>query len=68
MISPTHEATLTRALRDIADGHLVVYRRADGTNSPDRLLAGAPARWWLILEERGQYLPPVSGNGPWRLA
>ncbi len=63
-LSVSQEAALVRALRDIDDGHLTVYRSPDGTDRPDRLLAGAPERWWLILADRGQYVPPA-GAGRW---
>lgn len=58
--------SLARALRDIADGHLEVRRRADGTDAFDRVVVGAPAAWWEILRERGLYQPP-SGPGRWTL-
>ena len=61
------EAALARALRDIADGHLQVRRSEDGRDSPDRLVAGAPACWWAVLAARGQYFPPAQA-GPWHLA
>jgi hypothetical protein len=61
------EAALTRALRDIADGHLTVWRSLEGIDRADRQLAGAPARWWEILAARGEYLPPTTVSGPWRL-
>jgi hypothetical protein len=61
------EAALVRALRDIADGHLTVWRSADGKDYADRTLAGAPFKWWELLAERGQYLPPDTPTGAWRL-
>jgi hypothetical protein len=71
LFSPLLEAewqkrTLARALRDIADGHLMVLRGADGIDRADRLLAGAPAQWWKILEARELYLPPAV-SGAWTL-
>lgn len=60
------EAALTRALRDIADGHLKVVRLADGQDVPDRVVIGAGERWWETLRERGLYVPPEH-TGAWRL-
>jgi hypothetical protein len=66
-LSAVAEAALLRALRDIADGHLAVWRSADGRDYADRTLAGAPQQWWLVLAQRGLYLPPEHETGPWRL-
>lgn len=66
-LSRAAEEALRRALRDIADGHLTVWRSRDtGEDLPDRQVALAPVGWWEILRLRGLYEPPEV-NGHWRL-
>ena len=66
-LTPAAEAALSRALRDVADGHLSVWRSGKGVDTPDRGLAGAPKIWWEVLAGRGLYEPPVIAPGPWTL-
>lgn len=66
LLSPSAERALTRALRDLDDGHLSVFRdRLTGEDYADRGVAGAPERWWEILAERGELVPPPAGGGQW---
>lgn len=60
---PVH---VERALRDLATGHLAIYRAASGSDHADRVVTGGEATW-QTLADHGLITPPDTGLGPWTL-
>lgn len=58
---------LGRAIRDLRDGHLTVWRDIEGVDRPDREVIGAPDHWWDILHDDGIITPPAQ-SGAWTVA
>ena len=56
---------LDRADRDVRDGHITIWRDADGVDRADRQVAGAPERWWEFLKVQGRLLEPEPGESRW---
>lgn len=56
----TAPSWMRRAIRDIDDGHIAIFRSQDGRDYADRQVMGAPTDWWYVLEDSGLIQPPAA--------